>query len=287
SPQLGPLVFTHHRDLPQRVTAQLADYLHEIVTGGLAPDYDRKVAPNAGKPWERAGLGRHLPTHREAIKENLGRHRPPRQSDLGKRGGMQFADDADRLAGVEDFGTAPGVEPSGLSLPEIGWGDRQPVPHRRQGGLQRAQFSGSGITGARRDVDRDRKQAWFIDGTGRFLPEARAELEEPSPWLILASIERQRLEKSRQQAPPKRVAVLGHRVPDANKRPRCGGHGNVRRPGRTNQGVGDGFINLAAGQHLARDLVGVLALIQVAQRGTLPWQRAGNAVVAVDPPDLL
>src|SRR5207245_9929051 len=77
------------------------------------------------------------------------------------------------------------------------------------------------------------------------------------------------------------------RVLDATTGQRAGGHGTVRRPGRTNQAVGDGFIDLAAGQHLARDLVGVLALIQDAQRGTLPWQRAGNAVVAVDPPDLL
>src|SRR5205823_6809045 len=55
----------------------------------------------------------------------------------------------------------------------------------------------------------------------------------------------------------------------------------------TDEAVGDGFIAFAAGQHLARDLVGVPPLIEVAHRGSLPWQRAGYTIVAVHPRDLL
>ena len=49
SPQLWPLVFAHHRDLPQRVTAQLADNLHDLPARDLAANYDRKVPPDPRK----------------------------------------------------------------------------------------------------------------------------------------------------------------------------------------------------------------------------------------------
>src|SRR5205807_4317743 len=74
--QLRPLVFALHRDLPQRVTATLPDYLHEIVAQDPTRYHHCQVPPHAREPGQRPRLRYRWIGLRKPVEDDLGRDHP-------------------------------------------------------------------------------------------------------------------------------------------------------------------------------------------------------------------
>src|SRR4029077_16258607 len=108
--QLGPLVFTNHRDVPQRVTALLPDNLQHRAGRDLAPNHHCEVPPDARKTGQRPGLRRLPPPGRKSVEEDLGHYRPTGKAKLGQPLRVHLSDDPDGLAVLENFPGASGVE---------------------------------------------------------------------------------------------------------------------------------------------------------------------------------